>query len=405
MSTSHPDGSGAALRRCTGLGRAAFGADYWSREPLLSRHPGGFADLLCAADVDELLTERGLRTPFFRVVQAGQTVAGTTRSAAAGNRRITDLVEPEAVRESYASGATLILNSLHRIHPPLVRFCRTLASELGHPTQCNAYVTPPGSRGFAPHHDTHDVFVLQVDGAKKWNVYSPALTLPLTSQPSKSLSDAPLVADGAAPLLSVMLEPGDALYLPRGYIHAAETNEQRSIHLTVGVTASTAYDVLRDVLELAADEESFRRSLPLGGPEEQLADVARIVAQAAAWLNALPGERARDAARKRVSRHGGVEPLGMLASEDALLAFDKSALVRPREGLVVTFAADAPPDRVVLQLPDRSLSLPAYVEPAVNALLEKPCQVSDLGLPVDDALVLVRRLLIEGMVTVASGKP
>ena len=48
----------------------------------------------------------------------------------------------DAVREAYADGATLVLQSLHRIHPPLVRFCRALAYELGHPTQCNAYVTP-----------------------------------------------------------------------------------------------------------------------------------------------------------------------------------------------------------------------------------------------------------------------
>jgi lysine-specific demethylase/histidyl-hydroxylase NO66 len=401
LSDTDPLESGAALRRCTGLRRDAFGSGYWSREPLLSHHPEGFADLLSAADVDELISERGVRTPFFRVVQAGRTVSGTTRSASAGSRRISDLVEPDAVRESYADGATLILNSLHRIHPPLVRFCRQLAAELGHPTQCNAYVTPPGSQGFAPHHDTHDVFVLQVDGSKRWNVYEPALSLPLSFQPSKSLSDEPLVPPGTAPLMSVTLGPGDALYLPRGYIHAAETNEQRSIHLTVGVLASTAYDVVRDVLELAADDEAFRRPLPLGSPEEQLAAVAGIVARAAGWFGALPPERAREAVRRRVGRQGGPEPLGMLATEDALLAFDKEASVRPRMGLTASFAAAPPTGRVVLELRDRKLSFPEYLEPALRSLLERPCRVAELDLPVDDALVLVRRLLREGVVTVA----
>jgi len=405
LSDSQPFESGAALRRCTGLSRDAFGSDYWSREPLLSHHPEGFADLLSAAQVDELVSERGLRIPFFRVVQAGETVAGTTRAASAGNRRITDLVEPDAVRECYAAGATLILNSLHRIHPPLVRFCRRLGAELGHPTQCNAYVTPPGSRGFAPHHDTHDVFVLQVDGSKRWNVYAPALNLPLTFQSSKSLGDEPLVPDGTTPLLSVTLGPGDALYLPRGYIHAAETNGQRSIHLTVGVTATTAYDVLRAVLELAAQEESFRRTLPLGTAEEQLADVAGIVADAAQWLGAMPAERAREAVRGRLTRQGGLEPLGMLATEDALLAFDKETSVRPRAGLVASFAdpatKGAPDGRVILRLRDRELSFPAFVEPVLRTLLDRPCRVAELDLPVDDALVLVRRLLREGVVTVA----
>jgi ribosomal protein L16 Arg81 hydroxylase len=394
--------SGAALGRCTGLSREAFGSTHWGREPLLSQHPRGFSDLLSPSDVDELVAERGLRTPFFRVIRDGRTVAGTTRSAAAGGRRISDLVSPEDVREAYAGGATLILNSLHRLHPPLVRFCRTLAGELGHATQCNAYVTPPGSQGFAPHHDTHDVFVLQVDGSKRWNVYAPALTLPLSSQPSRALAGQdPLVPGGTPALMSVTLSPGDALYLPRGYIHAAETNELRSIHLTVGVLAATAYDVVRDVLELLTDEESFRRPLRLGDPEEQLSEVAGIVSRAAEWLAALPAAQAREAVRPRVSRRGGPEPLGMLATEDALIAFDKEASVRPRDGLVSTLTRE-PSGRLLLELPDRELSLPGHLGPALRMLLDRPCRVAELDLPVDDAVVLVRRLLREGVVTVAS---
>jgi ribosomal protein L16 Arg81 hydroxylase len=392
--------TGAALRRCTGLGCEEFERDYWSQQPLLSHHAPGFADLLGAADVDELIAERGLRSPFFRMVKAGESVTGTTRSATAGNARITDLVDADAVREQYANGATLVLQSLHRIHPALVRFCRRLAAELGHPTQCNAYVTPPGSQGFAPHHDTHDVFVLQVDGHKRWHVYAPVLNLPLSSQPSQGLTGAdPLVPDGAEPVLSVVLGPGDALYLPRGYIHAAETNEDRSIHLTVGVLAATAYDILRDVLTLASDEPEFRRSLPLGAPDRQLAAVRGIVARAAGWLSELPADRATEAVRARFTDVAGPEPLGLLAADEALRSLDKDAVVRPREGLTATLAADTDPHRVVLRLRDRELSLPAFVGPAVATLLSEPCRISELDVPVDDALVLVRRLLREGILT------
>jgi len=51
---------------------------------------------------------------------------------------------------------------LHVAWPPLVTFGSELAAELGHPVQINAYVTPPQNRGFAPHYDVHDVFVLQI---------------------------------------------------------------------------------------------------------------------------------------------------------------------------------------------------------------------------------------------------
>ena len=32
---------------------------------------------------------------------------------------------------------------------------------------CNAYLTPPGAQGFAPHSDDIDAFVLQMEGSKR----------------------------------------------------------------------------------------------------------------------------------------------------------------------------------------------------------------------------------------------
>ena len=37
----------------------------------------------------------------------------------------------------------------------------------------NAYITPESARGFEPHYDVHDVFVLQVSGEKHWSVHAP----------------------------------------------------------------------------------------------------------------------------------------------------------------------------------------------------------------------------------------
>jgi hypothetical protein len=152
-----------------------------------------------------------LREPFFRLVSGGKGVPGATRAANAGGRRLTDVADSDRVREAHLSGATLVLNALHRTHPPLVRFCAELAGELGHPTQCNAYVTPGGgAQGFAYHHDTHDVLVLQVAGRKHWRVFAPVVELPL---PSLKRAGDDLVGPDDVPLLDVVLEAGDALYL------------------------------------------------------------------------------------------------------------------------------------------------------------------------------------------------
>ena len=43
-------------------------------------------------------------------------------------------------------------------------------------------MTPPQNQGFSAHYDTHDVFVLQVAGSKRWVVHPPVLADPLPGQ-------------------------------------------------------------------------------------------------------------------------------------------------------------------------------------------------------------------------------
>jgi lysine-specific demethylase/histidyl-hydroxylase NO66 len=412
------DGAPALLRCITGT-REEFGREYWSRKPMLSRaaelaaagRPAGYRDLLNPDDIDDLVAERGLRMPFFRMVREGTVQSGPTRYATAGSRRISDLIDADRARDRYAEGATLVLQSLHRIHPPVVRFCRRLAADLGHATQANAYITPPGNRGFDPHHDTHDVFVLQIDGSKLWHIFAPAMPLPLSSQPSSELAKhQPLVPEGTEPVLSVVLEPGDALYLPRGYVHSAETNDERSIHLTVGVLSTTRYDVLRDVLELAGDVEAFRDALPLGAGTDR--EVIRsqvlpdLLRQAADWLAGVDPDDAMQAIRSRLDNAIPPEPMRLLASTDGLAALDKSTPVRPRLGTDFVLGGNdaGGDDAVTLTSRTRTVTLPGFVGPALRHLLSGPpltvadvADASEGALSVDDALVLVRRLVREGV--------
>ena len=223
-----------------------------------------------------------------------------------------------------------MLQSVHRMHPPVARFCRALAAELGHATQCNAYITPAGEhQGFDFHHDTHDVFVLQVSGRKRWIVHEPVVRLPLSSQPQ---AGAHLVPEGAEPLLDVELEAGDALYLPRGYVHAALTTDEHSVHLTVGVLSTTWYDVLTDVVALAGREEAFRDALPVQ-PADGLADaLPDLLRRAATWLEQLPAADAEQVVRRRLARAVPVEPLPLLATAAALRALDASTAAASAPG-------------------------------------------------------------------------
>ena len=110
------------------------------------------------------------------------------------------------------------------------------------------------------HHDTHDVFVLQIAGEKRWLVYEPVLELPLKDQRYSESLGGPgeIVHD-------VVLRAGDTLYLPRGWLHQAVTSETDSLHLTVGVNVYTWIDALKAALHAAENEVELRRSVPADG--------------------------------------------------------------------------------------------------------------------------------------------
>ena len=117
--------------------------------------------------------------------------------------------------------------------------------------QANAYVTPPQNQGFSDHYDVHDVFVLQLEGEKRWFVHEPVLDSPLRDQPWTDRRAAVQRAAAEPPLIEAVLEPGDCLYLPRGFLHAATALGGVSTHLTLGVHTWTRY-ALADMSERSA---------------------------------------------------------------------------------------------------------------------------------------------------------
>ena len=114
---------------------------------------------------------------------------------------------------------------------PVALYCRGVEAALGWPVQANAYRTPASAQGFAVHHDTHDVFVLQVCGHKRWRIYEPVVEAPLKDQ-RWSAADADAVGE---PLHDITLRAGDTLYIPRGWPHEAASADEASLHITVGL--------------------------------------------------------------------------------------------------------------------------------------------------------------------------
>ena len=390
----------ASLARCVG-DVEEFLAEGFTRRP--HRHSGGsFQDLLSLADVDAQLTGAGLRRPVVRVVRAGEVIDPSTwtRGARTGAVRIDDLVHPGRVLDLFGDGATVVLQSLQRWWPPVATFCRDLEAVLGHAVQANAYLTPPDAEGLTPHHDTHDVFVLQVHGSKHWTVREPLVADPLQRQRSDhaAAAEQPVLFD-------VELHPGDCMYLPRGVIHSAATQSGTSLHLTIGVLARTVHDVLGRLVDLAAEQPQFRRALPAGGgvPQRQL--LKELVTELTGWLDGLPGELDDEAVSALLATLGRRPPSldGQLLDLAALGDLDDSTVLVARGAGAAVRDVD---DLLRVELGDRHLELPVALRPALDLLLDGAAhEVGELGHLLDgpSRAVLARRLVREGVLRTVDG--
>ena len=406
MTGSDDDAAGgSALLRCIACGVDVFAAEHWGRAPLLTPAAdltGGFDDLLDAAAVDELVSRRGLRTPFLRMAKDGSVLASSrfTRGGGAG-ATIADQAADDRVLAAMADGATLVLQALHRTWPPLVEFGTRLSAELGHPVQINAYITPPQNQGFEPHYDVHDVFVLQVAGHKHWTIHEPVVDHPLADQPWQNYRAAVAARAGEDPLIDTELSPGDALYLPRGTIHSARALGETSIHLTVGVHPVTRYDLVRRLLDAAQDDAELRASLPMAADLSDPAVLSPHLDATVAALRAFADNADVESIARGVgdllAQRTRPEPIGPLAQLAAADQLSPTSALRLRAGLRVR--VETSDERIRLHLLDRTIDAPVIAADALKAVLSGATVTpADLvGLDAADQLALAARLVREGV--------
>jgi ribosomal protein L16 Arg81 hydroxylase len=394
---ARPEGGTAsgALARCLSPVEAErFFGEFWERKPLLvpRDEEGRFHDLLTIAEVERRVTAGGLRHPAFRVVKEDtKIVLGEyTEDIPWTPTSFSGTAQVERVAREFDGGATIVLQALQLQHPPLAEFCRGLERELGHSAQANAYYTPPSAQGFKVHHDTHDVFCLQVEGEKRWLIYPPVLELPLKHQKYSAEMGEP-----GEPVMDVTMRAGDTLYLPRGWLHQAMTSETPSLHLTVGVNVATWRDAVRAALDEAAEEEVVLRQ---GVDADAVAPDGLLEALA---------ERLTPEAVARRQRRSFVEGRRAIRSDsfDQLRALEDLDLDTPlarRETVIADLELDDREAR--LSYEGRTLRFPARIVDEVEFLIaaEEPFTAADLPGRLDDEsrLVLVRRLVREGFLRI-----
>ncbi|XP_012782145.2 ribosomal oxygenase 1 [Ochotona princeps] len=233
----------------------------WEREAVLVRRQDRtyYQGLFSTADLDSILRHEEVQ--FGQHLDAARYVHGRRETLNPPGRAL-----PAAAWSLYQAGCSLRLLCPQAFSATVWHFLAVLQEQFGSMAGSNVYLTPPNSQGFAPHYDDIEAFVLQLEGKKLWRVYRPRVPseeLALTPSPNFSQDDL------GEPVLQTVLEPGDLLYFPRGFIHQAECQEGvHSLHLTLSTYQRNTWgDFLEAVLPLAvqaAMEENveFRRGLP-----------------------------------------------------------------------------------------------------------------------------------------------
>jgi ribosomal protein L16 Arg81 hydroxylase len=173
--------------------------------------------------------------------------------------------------EYMQGGATLQINWLERHSVEAKRLCLEVGRFAGAQTSGNAYMSFSGDGTFGKHWDTHDVFVIQLVGRKRWRVFPPTFPLPLTYQThDRSGHQCP-----AEHLFELILEEGDVLYLPRGWWHHVIPLQAGSFHLSVGCYSPTLFDYVVQTTAMYLEQQvGARRAF---SPDNYRETVAQMI--------------------------------------------------------------------------------------------------------------------------------
>ncbi|HZF17839.1 MAG TPA: cupin domain-containing protein [Steroidobacteraceae bacterium] len=238
-----------------------FLADVWGEKPLHVRGaPRKFAGLFGWRALNDLLATQRLEPPRLRLAMEGASAADLRsflQYRLNREEQRTARLDVHRLNSRLARGATLVLNEVQEMHPPLGALTREFARLFVAEPNVNLYASFGRRPGFGPHWDDHDVFVLQLAGEKRWLIYGPSRRHPLHRDVR------PNEMQPVRPVARYRLHPGDLLYIPRGHWHDAIAVGEPTLHLTLGISPLTAVDYLTWVADDLRAVESMRRDLPL----------------------------------------------------------------------------------------------------------------------------------------------
>ena len=375
-----------------------FHADHYEKKPLLikRRSPAYYEHLLTLDDLNEHLGEAHLSSTALRLARDGQEIAKKSFSypeSSTNSHWARGTVDKDELFAKFYEGYSIILMEYERHCGALLRLRQDVERVFQASVLAHVYLTPTNAQGFIPHWDTHDTFILQFTGTKDWTIYDSPIVLPTARQ---RLYQGQWTK--VEPTMTATLEPGDLLYMPRGFVHEAHARDTVSGHITIGLHTNTYGDLLRQIADNAHVDPRLRQSLPIdvrsvASNDEFLRRVHRFFdnADLPAYLERMHSDFAEDRLPDATDRLNDYVKLPLVGA---------GSRFRMRE--VVCHELTNGGEGVVLTFRRKSIKLPATAAESIRFMLEaREFAVSALPGNGDDNLALCGTLVREGFLGIA----
>ncbi|KUP96830.1 cupin domain-containing protein [Thermobifida cellulosilytica] len=347
------------------------------------------APLLTFQALSDLLSTHQLEPPRLRLHRAGRPVPlndYTEPVEASGVAR--RLVRPEALYEQLRNGASLVLDGIDRLHPPIRAAADDLMRLVHERVQVNLYLIWGDSHGFNTHWDDHDTFIVQVAGTKHWQVHGQG-TRPYPMKEDTDHSHRP--PEGT--VWEGVVRPGEILHVPRGWWHTVTGTGDVSMHLTFGFTRATGVDWARWLVDRLHEVEFARTDLPrFASPEERRKHQHELLrhlldlAEQHGIDDFLADRDSRFPRRQSFSLPWAVD--GSTPGPDTVMEFTP----------ILPSALREESEKVALTVAGRRYAFPKTAQPLLEVLVKaRTLTVAELaeraGVPVDTAAALARTLV------------
>jgi ribosomal protein L16 Arg81 hydroxylase len=252
-----------------------FLGDWYGKRPLhISAGNAKARGLIGWNKLNELLglpshwSEANIKLIFKGVPVAGDLYLDSVETLGGVVRR----ANPAKVDVLLQMGATLLAGAVHEISPEVLALAASLSERFAGRAEANVYCSFKGIQALASHFDPHEVFAIQCEGEKVWNLYENRADAPIEALRGAN-AQAVIDASKGRVAMQVRMRPGDMLYIPRGFCHDALASSGASLHVTFSITPLDGRALFRMLEEEAILDPAFREYLPDArrGDERELA--------------------------------------------------------------------------------------------------------------------------------------